>query len=373
MDILAELTDLQEDNVIEKLQKETLPLVMWGAGSSAPEVSYYLKSKGILISDVFVDDEYYKEGTLFEGVPVLSYTMLKEKYKRVNVIFGNSNYEKKELLKKKECIHHVYCLFSTSYNVFEKTPLSEIEQNIDEFQMVYDILEDDKSRMNLLAFLKTRISGNNQYIIDVFDQEMTFFRNDIFVIDADEVFLDVGAFDGDTIRLFLKENKGRYKKIYAVEPDYDNSKRLKQYIENSKIKEIEISSKGAWNSRGIQYFKSSQEQVSSMVIDRKKENEAGVSGIEVVPLDEMFHYSEAVTLLKINYFEGVKEAVEGAKKILQKQEPKLAITVGFDCRNIRYIPTLVRAINPKYKLYLRYNRGMVSGLTLYGVASDVLS
>ena len=81
----------------------------------------------------------------------------------------------------------------------------------------------------------------------------------------------------------------------------------------------------------------------------------------------MFDYIDNVTLIKINYFAGVKEAVEGAKNLLQKQAPKLAITLGFDCRNIRCIPLLLKKINPEYKIYLCFNRGMASGLTLYGI------
>lgn len=111
MDLLNELRGLEEKDVIKELRQETLPLVMWGAGSSAPEVNYYLKKNGIVISDVFVDDKYYTEGLMFEGRQVLSYSLLKEKYESMNVIFGNSNYEKKELLEKREGISKVYYLW----------------------------------------------------------------------------------------------------------------------------------------------------------------------------------------------------------------------------------------------------------------------
>lgn len=340
-----------------------------GAGSSAPEVNYYLQENGIKISDVFVDDEYYTEGLMFDGKPVLSYTMLKDKYDKVNVILGNSNYEKKGLLEKKTCVNHVYCLFSISYNVFNKTPLSEIEQHISEFESVYELLEDDKSRRNPMAFLKTRIAGNNQYIMDVFEQETTFFRNEIFQIDGNETYLDVGAFDGDTIRLFLKENKGIYKYIYAVEPDCKNFRELERYIKEKHLKDIEISKMGAWNIEEKLYFSSSEKQVSSVISEKCAVSGGEVSYVEAAPIDRIFDYSKQVTLFKINYFEGVKEAIEGAAEILRKHAPKLAVTVGFDCRNIRCIPQLIKSINPKYKIYFRFNKGMASALTLYGVVS----
>lgn len=367
MDILDKLKGLEEEDVIGALRKETLPLVMWGAGSSAPEVDYYLHSNGIQIADVFVDDEYYTEGLCFKERPVLSYTMLEKKYNKVNVILGNSNYEKKELLEEREIIYKVFSLFSISYNVFEKTPLSEIEENIQEFESAYELLEDDKSKENLIAFLKTRLSGNNQYIMNVFERETTFFNNEIFQIHGEEVYLDVGAFDGDTIRLFLKENHGNYKYIYAVEPDCKNYNRLEHFVKENQLKDIEMSKSCAWNMEETLYFSAFQEQVSGVIEGECLSGSDGISIVEAEPLDNMFHYSENVTLLKINYFEGVKEAVEGSEGILKKYVPKLAIAVGFDCRNIRCIPRIIKRINSNYRLYLRFNRGMASGLTLYGI------
>lgn len=366
MSILEELKDLEEEDVIRELRKETIPLVMWGAGSSAPEVDYYLKKHGIIISDVFVDDEYYAEGLFFNEKAVLSYSMLKEKYHKVNVILGNSYYEKKRNIRKKSIVRRVFCLFSISYNIFEKTPLTEIEQYISEFELVYKLLEDNKSKKNLLAFLKTRVSGNNRYIIDVFEHETNFFHNTIFKINKDEVYLDVGAYDGDTIRLFLKENCGNYKYIYALEPDENNFKELKGFVKKNHINNIQLEKLGAWNcERGLLF--SSEHQVSGVATEDDSSDTDKISKVLVAPLDDMFDYIDTVTLIKINYYKGVKEAVEGAENLLKKHAPKLAITIGFDCRNIRCIPLLIKEINPEYKIYLRYNRGMASGLTLYGI------
>lgn len=369
MDLIQELINLEEVDIIKEIKDETLPLVMWGAGSSAPEVSFYLKCNGIQIDDVFVDDEYYIEGIKFEEKEVLSYSMLCQKYDKVNIIFGNANYEKKTLLETRKCVNKVYTLFSISYNVFEKTPLYEIEKYKNEFEQVYDLLEDDKSKENYIAFLKTRVSGNNKYIMDVFEEEQTFFHNQIFQINDKEVYLDVGAYDGDTIRLFLNENQGKYKYIYAVEPDKKNNQKLKAYIEEKQLTSIEITDKGAWNCTEEQYF-SLGEQVFSIACEKKLDKERKMLKVKVEKLDNMFQYLGKITLLKINYFEGVRETIEGATNILREYSPKLAITVGFDCRNIRYIPYTIKKINSKYRLYLRYNKGMASGLTLYGIIHE---
>lgn len=89
--------------------------------------------------------------------------------------------------------------------------------------------------------------------------------------------------------------------------------------------------------------------------------------VDVKPLDDLFEYSDNISLLKINYLKGVKEALQGGSHILKVHKPKLSIAVGLDCRNIIVLPMLIKRINPEYKLYLRYNSSMLSSLMLYGI------
>lgn len=362
--LIHELESVEQENLSEILERETLPLVMWGAGSSAPEVSRYLEKKKIPLADVFVDDQFYIDGMEFQGKRVLSYSQLREKYEEVNVILGNSNYEKADILKTMVGIRKVFSLFSMSYDLYEKTPLSVIEESLGEFQEVYNCLEDELSKQNFMAFLKTRVSGNNRYITDIFCEESNFFNNDIFQVGFNEVYLDVGAFNGDTIRLFLQECRKSYKHIYAIEPDPDNYTKLQ--VESSEIRDLSIKECGAWKESGMLEFHSSGNQMSSVLVEDGVYKEEGNMVIPVFALDDLFDYKDKVSIMKINYMEGVIEALQGAEKILREHMPKVIITVGFDCRNIRKIPILIKNINPKYKLYLRYNRGMVSALTLYG-------
>lgn len=87
MNILKKLENLiEKEELATELSKEKLPLVMWGAGELAEEINNYLKINNILLSDVFVDDEYYSEKKKIDGRKVISYSMLVKKYKKVNLI-----------------------------------------------------------------------------------------------------------------------------------------------------------------------------------------------------------------------------------------------------------------------------------------------
>lgn len=369
MSILEELKKVDiKENLVGELKQQKLPLVMWGAGEIAEEVSYYLEKNDINLSDVFVDDVYYFEDLLFDGKPVLSVAMLKEKYKLVNVILGCSNYEKIKALESLAFVNKVFYLFSYTYGIYEKTSLEEIEKNIDEFERVGSIFADNISFQNYLAFLKTRVSGNNSYIFDLFKKESNYFNNDVFKVNVNEVLMDIGAFDGDTIRLFLKESGGCYKYIYALEPDKVNRRMLEKYIQKNVLPNVTIAGKIPWKEKGeLHFVMSENRQLSSLIFNGNGRMEGMGNGILAEPLDEMFQYIENITLIKINYLEGVKEALEGARNILKEHKPKLAVSVGFDCNNIRSIPLLIKEINPDYRLYLRYNRATISALTCYGI------
>lgn len=371
MEILKELENLEEkEDLILELKRQNLPLVMWGAGEFAEEVNEYLKQHDIFVDDVFVDDDYYLENKLFDERPVISYSMLRKKYNLVNLIFGHSSYEKKGDFEQIKCFNKVFCFFSINYGVHKKTSKEEIEENLCEFESSFSTLSDEKSRRNFLAFLKTRISGNNSYVMNEFEKNSNFFNNDIFRIGKNEVLLDVGAYDGDTIRLFLKENKREYKHIYAVEPDDMNRIKLERYIQKNSLNNVSISGIGAWKEEGVLNFTAVNEQISGMS-SRQDDLEADSIKIKVDQLDKIFQYKEKITVFKINYFEGVKEAIEGARNILKMHKPKIAVTVGFDCRNIRFVPNLIKEINSEYNIYLRFNRGMVSSLTCYGSVDKI--
>lgn len=366
MKFINELKNLDyKRDVIDEIRKEKIPLVMWGCGEFADEVYSYLLKHGIELDDVFVDDEYYCNELSLKNKKVISCSELKQKYQSINIILGCSNYEKREILQRREYVNKVFYLFSVNYGIFEKTPFSYIQDYELEFQKVYDLLGDEKSKENFVAFLRTRITGNNDYIEQILKEEFSFFNNDIFRVGNDEVFIDVGAYDGDTIRSFLSENDGKYKYIYALEPDINNLHRLQNYIGENNLKDIFTTELGAWSHKGKISFSLLNEQISSVVLQDNKMNANSV--IDVDTLDNMFKYKDKVTLIKINYLEGVKEALEGARGLLKTHCPKLAITVGFDCKNIRSIPLVIKEANKNYKLYLRFNRGMVSALTLYAV------
>ena len=60
----------------------------------------------------------------------------------------------------------------------------------------------------------------------------TYFPEDLVARREDEVFVDCGAFDGDSVRAFIERREGRFKTIVPLEPDPKNFEALSRYIES---------------------------------------------------------------------------------------------------------------------------------------------
>ena len=62
MSVIDELHGLDyKMDFVDEIKQEKLPLVMWGCGELAEEIYDYLEKNRIELTEIFVDDEYYKE------------------------------------------------------------------------------------------------------------------------------------------------------------------------------------------------------------------------------------------------------------------------------------------------------------------------
>jgi len=206
------------------------------------------------------------------------------------------------------------------------------------------------------------MSENVDYVIDVFDGEINYFNNPCFELREDEVYVDIGAYTGDSVELFLKESGGHYKKIYAYEPEEENYTLLKKLVENKHLKNVVCEQMGTWNKKEKLSFDLDEESSSISVATPKVQS----TEINVDALDSMLR-DEEVTLIKINFLSGIRETIEGMKHILIQHKPRLVITVGFDEYALLSIPMLIKEINPEYRIYLRFAAAMPARLLLFAV------
>lgn len=161
-----------------------------------------------------------------------------------------------------------------------------------------------------------------------------------------EVFVDGGSYDGNTSLDFIKwcENKDiKDSFIYAWELDFKNIENCKMKFDTTKVKH-EFISKGLWSKKDSLRF--NMEDRSSSIC------ESGGVSTEVDSIDNVCKI--VPTFIKMDVEGAEYQALLGAKEVISKYKPKLAICIYHKPEDIWELPMLIHEINPNYKFYLRH-------------------
>ncbi|MDE6847163.1 MAG: FkbM family methyltransferase [Lachnospiraceae bacterium] len=165
----------------------------------------------------------------------------------------------------------------------------------------------------------------------------------------DEVFVDAGAFDGQSSAMFALW-AGKYKKIFALEPDPQNREKCKETLKSIDA-EYEILPFGAWDRTEELSFVSGLNGASHIENNEQIGVEKKVT-VQVDKLDNLIH--EKISFIKMDIEGAEINALKGAEKMIKTYKPKLAICVYHKKEDIWEIPRLILSYVPEYKLYLRH-------------------
>lgn len=163
----------------------------------------------------------------------------------------------------------------------------------------------------------------------------------------DEVYIDAGCLDCSTVLDFLQWNRGKYKHIYAFEPDQRSYDCCRKVILEKQIDRITLIPKGLW----------SQEQKIGFNSDRNlalsKITENGENMIETVSLDD-FLKGDRASFIKMDIEGAELDALRGAEQTIKTFKPRLAVSVYHKVNDFIDIPEYLLSLVPEYKFYIRH-------------------
>lgn len=345
-------------NTLNSIKNSVLPLVLFGTGNYAKTVFKFLLKKGIYINSACVDSLFYIEN-LWNGIQVYPLDEIDDEIGQFNVLIGVADFKvaKDKIQNLKGC-NQVFFLDSVSF--FNLISYDFVISNIDAFFNLYNSLEDILSKNTLIAYLNGKISGvpSDLYELYVSDQ---YFPEDIIKLSEEEVFIDVGAYTGDTVLLFLEKTKNKYKEIFAFEPDHNSFFELEKNINIRDIKNITIYESGLWDVKTVLKFKIDFDSgVKSAFSDD------GTILLNVESLDTLLDRTFA-TYIKMDIEGAELKALKGAKKNIKESKPKLAISMYHKAEDLITIPNYIKDLVPEYKLYLRHHMPISQELVLYAI------
>ena len=225
---MEKLLNILNVKPLQQSLKETCkPVLLYGMGNGADMIIKVLESYGITYEDTFASDGFVR-GHSFHGKRVLSFSEAKEKYGDFVIIVTFAVHDEKTMSFISELADN-FELYAPTVSVVDGSPftLEFFKENEENFRAAYDMLSDEKSKTDFLNILRFKLSGDVKYLLKAHSEKMKLYE-DVLPLSDDETIIDLGAYDGDTIREFLSVTDGRYKKIIALEPDEKNFRKLER-------------------------------------------------------------------------------------------------------------------------------------------------
>lgn len=227
-----------------------------------------------------------------------------------------------------------------------------LKQHSYDFMYLYRKFPDYLSKETLLAILLNWSITDTGLLKTVKSIFPDYYEPDIFPNNKDDIFVDIGAYTGDSILKYVDTYGTDYKKIYAYEITERSCEIMRGNLTN--LHDVEIRHKGVAEKAGEMVMNSSVTDLSANRLSEKSSQNQG-ERVEVVTLDE--DLPDGFTFLKMDIEGAEYNALRGAEKTIRRCRPKLAICVYHGYDDIWRIPALIESIDPNYEFYLRHNGG----------------
>lgn len=345
--------DVQEQylNGLKERILDSHKIYAWGTGRGAKKLLPFINEMDWTGELTFIDINEDKWGELFDGFKIIGpSTFFHDEYDPNALILvtcadvGGVN----DIIES-YCHHEnveVCDITSIDFNG-EETWFDYIWNHIDDFSVAYELLADDKSKDIMVGLLNYRISRDVSYIKgNVEKLDYQYFEKE-FVDITGKTVVDCGAFTGDTIESIVRITNGNYGEIYSFEPDSEIYKKLVSNVKKYNWLRVKTFNLGNYRRRDtLRFFSQGSGTEMSNHISEK-----GDVLIEVDSLDNIIE--SKVDLIKMDIEGAEYDALLGAKGLIEKYRPILAICIYHKWDDYYKLLNLIHSFDETYKLYIR--------------------
>ena len=270
------------------------------------------------------------------------------------IILNNSykirNNKKNFYTKNKNKIIDIDVNFSNNFKNYK----DYINRNYSKFLKLFNNLQDSHSRKLLISFIKVKLSNDYSNIKNYNFKDQYYLKKNGKKFNN---IIDVGGYDGDTLKFFLKK-KFIFKKYFIFEPDYKNYLKLKKNVNNINKSNIFVFNLAAGNQNSQIFFQSLGNSKSKI----KPKKNSKTKKIKIVKLDKII---KEINFLKIDVENHEKQVILGAKNLISNFKPVIACAVYHDKNQLIDIFYTLKSLNKNYKFDLRLYSKSSNELILY--------
>ena len=359
----------KDDALTAALKRSGLPVVLYGIGLIADTARIFLQEKGIRVSCRVVDDKYMDPVLPHTGPDrILSISQLQKEFSAYNLLLcffrGYTNDLKpyRQLFPGAQTIDYLSSIYEGG--ALQPLDSSYVLAHKPAFDSVYELLEDSLSRDSMEAYINAKINKDASYLFPFVRRPQYFSEiNQVTALKLhqNEVFVNCGAFIGDTIKDFLEVTSCRFDKIYACEPDSTNLQKLARFIQSAGIAgRTEIVPKCISDKKETVYFLN-----QGTMLSRKAEAPGrGVVTMKADTIDNILN-SRPATLIVMDVEGNELKALEGARKTILAHQPLLALAAYHKKDDLPVLTTFLKNLLPSYRFYFRVHKPMAIDAVLY--------
>ena len=353
-------------------------LVLFGAGGLGRKTLAGLRRAGVEPL-AFADNDTRLWGTVVEGLPVLAPAEAAERYGSRAAfvvaiwragstdVMGDRMRQLREL--GCETVVAFVPLFWKHADVLVPHYAVDLPHRAlaqaDAIRAVFPLWADDASRAEFVAQVRWRLHADFDALPAPVGHE-AYFPDDLVDLRPDEVVVDCGAYDGDTIRSLVRHDVATKGRIVAFEPDPANYEALQRYVETlpaTMRKRIVLHQAAVGARDGTVRFDSSG-TASSAVGD-------GGAVVDCVRLDGVLD-GTVPTCVKMDIEGSELDALEGAAAVIRDAHPVMAVCAYHRQDHLWRVPATLAGFTDRYRYYLRPHALEVWDLVCYAVPASRL-
>lgn len=338
------------------------PVLIYGAGTYSSELRDFLAFHGVHVRGAVVDPQFLTED-LAHQAGIFPADEIPPEFASARIVLGfvGDPTSASESLRRFRAnsqlrIEIVDCRRWQKFGAWSEDVGSIGEM----FQPLYAALTDIESCATLGAFVRAKLLFD-QRPLEAIRSERQYFPADLpmFTPTRSDVFVDGGAYVGDTLADFLRHEPAGCREYLAFEPDPSNRESLEEFVALNRLDWVEVLPAGLWSTSGRVPLLAGQGS-TSRVDERGRD-------VDVIALDDL---GRNVSAIKLDVEGAESAALAGSAESIARCGPRLAIA-AYHCEDdLRALPTLIQSLRSDYRLYLRFHGVYSEELVLYACAEE---
>jgi FkbM family methyltransferase len=374
---LSDVRKREQALLAEIMAQPSLPIVLFGAGSLGRRTLALLRGRGREVA-AFIDNNPDLWGSFIEGVQVLSSADASSRFARdglavVTIWRGEGGHDfsvTHDGLRRLgwRRVESFVCLFwgcgadALPYITID-LPSKAIEAK-DQVLAAAALWSDDRSLREYVAQIHWRISGDFGALLPA--EPHQYLADDVVRVGPDEVFVDCGAFDGDTL-LEVVRRVGSWRLYHAFEPDPASYAALQAVVASlpaTLAERVHLHPAAVADCRRAARFSATGTEAASLSL-------AGECQVDCLSIDDVCT-EPLPTFIKMDVEGAESAALAGSSRVIRENHPLLAVAAYHKQADLWELPHLIHTLRADYRLFLRLHGGEGFKTVLYAVPHDRL-